>query len=97
LRVKESEKDEKNLFYFDPKKTRSNFGAKTAALLSECSRTTMKLTNYRAFHGFGQAKCPDGGLVLGPSLFLILPQLLLKTMLSIKVAKIDSKISNSLH
>jgi len=48
------------------------------------------------FHGFEQAKYPDGGLVLGASQFTILPQLSLKTMLSLKVVKIDSKISNSL-
>jgi hypothetical protein len=27
---------------------------------------------YRAFHGFGQAKFPDGGLVLGSSQFTLL-------------------------
>jgi len=31
--------------------------------------------SYRAFHRFGQAKFPDGGLVLGSSQFSILPQL----------------------
>jgi len=30
---------------------------------------------YRAFHGFGQAKFPDGGSVLGSSQVSILPQL----------------------
>jgi len=30
---------------------------------------------YRAFHRFGLAKFPDGGSVLGSSLFSILPQL----------------------
>jgi len=30
---------------------------------------------YRAFHGFGQAKLSDGGLILGSSQFPILPQL----------------------
>jgi len=51
------------------------------------------------FHRFGQAKFPDGGLVLGLSQFSILPQLLAasKTMLGLKVVKIDSKISNSLN
>jgi len=52
---------------------------------------------YRAFHRFGQAKFPDGGSVLGSSQFSILPQLPLKTMLGLKVVKIDSKIRNSLH
>jgi hypothetical protein len=33
---------------------------------------------YRVFHGFEQAKYPDGGLVLGASQFTILPQLSLK-------------------
>ncbi len=52
---------------------------------------------YRAFHGFGQAKIAYGGLILGWSQFTILPQLPLKTMLGIKVVKIDSKIINSFH
>jgi hypothetical protein len=52
---------------------------------------------YRAFHRFGQAKFPEGGSVLGSSQFSILPQLPLKMMLGLKVAKIDSKISNSLR
>ena len=33
---------------------------------------------YRAFQGFGQAKSPDSGLVLGSSQLSILPQLPLK-------------------
>jgi len=37
-------------------------------------REVNRLT-YRAFHGFGQAKFPDGGSVLGSSKFSILPQL----------------------
>jgi len=49
---------------------------------------------YRAFHRFGQAKFPDGVSVLGSRQFSILPQLSLKTMLGLKVVKIDSKISN---
>jgi hypothetical protein len=52
---------------------------------------------YRAFHGFGQAKFPNGGSVLGLSQFLKLPQLHLKMMLCLKVVKIDSKIRNSLR
>jgi len=51
---------------------------------------------YRAFHQFGQAKFPDGGSILGSSQFTILPQLPLKTILGLKVVKIDSKINNSL-
>jgi len=43
---------------------------------------------YRAFYGFGQAKFPYGGLVLGLSQFSLLPQLPLKTtMLKLKVVK----------
>jgi len=53
--------------------------------------------NYRASHRFWQDKFPDGGSVLGSSQFSILPQLPLKTMLGLKVVKIDSKISSSLH
>jgi len=48
--------------------------------------------NYRAFHGFGQAKFLDGGSVLGLSQFSMLLQLPLKTMLDLKVVKIDPKI-----
>jgi len=47
------------------------------------------------FHGFGQAKFPDGGSGLGLSQFSILLQLPQKTMLSLKGVKINSKISNS--
>jgi hypothetical protein len=50
---------------------------------------------YKAFHRFGQAKFPKGGLVLSSSQFLILPQLPQKMMVCLKVVKIDSKISNS--
>jgi len=48
------------------------------------------------FHGFGQAKFPDGGLVLGLSQFLILAQLPPKIMLVSKLVKIDPKIIVSL-
>ena len=48
------------------------------------------------FHGFGQARFDDG-LLLGLSLFSPLPQLLLKTMLDLKVVNIASKIINLLH
>jgi len=44
---------------------------------------------YRAFHRFGPGKFPDGGLVLGSSLFSVLPQLPPKTVLSLKEDKID--------
>jgi len=35
--------------------------------------------NYRVFQGFGQAKIPYSGLVLGSSQFSLLPQLPQKT------------------
>jgi len=59
----------------------------------------VKLTlpqSYRAFQKFGQAKFPNGGSVLGSSQLSLLPQLPLKTMLGLKVVKIDSKIINLL-
>jgi len=37
---------------------------------------------YRVFHGFGQAKVADGGLILGSIQFTQLPQLPLKMMLT---------------
>jgi len=43
------------------------------------------------FHGFGQAKFPDGGSVLGSSQFSILPHLPPKIMPDSKVVKIDPK------
>jgi len=52
---------------------------------------------YRAFLGFGQAKFPHGGSVLGSSQFTVLPQLPLEMMLDSKVVKIDSKIIILLH
>jgi hypothetical protein len=42
-------------------------------------------TERLAFQGFGQAKFPDGGLVLGSSQFSILPQLPPKILLNLKV------------
>jgi len=47
---------------------------------------------YRVYHGFGQAKFPGGGSVLGLSQFLLLLQLPPKIMLNSKVVKIDPKI-----
>jgi len=44
------------------------------------------------FHGFGQAKFPDGGLILCSSQFLILPQLHAKIIFGSKVVKIQPKI-----
>jgi len=45
-----------------------------------------------AFHGFGQAKYPDGGSVLGSSQFSILPRRPPKILLNLKVVKINPKI-----
>jgi len=52
---------------------------------------------YRAFHGFGQAKLPEGVSVLGSSQFSILPQLPPNILLDSKMVKIDSKIIISLR
>jgi len=49
------------------------------------------------FQRFGQAKFPDGGLVLGLSQFPILPQLPQKILLDSKVVKIDPNIILSLR
>jgi hypothetical protein len=46
---------------------------------------------YIVFHGFGQAKFPNGRLVLGSCQFSLLPQLPLKTMLNWKVVKFNFK------
>jgi len=45
--------------------------------------------DFIAFHRFGQAKFPNGGLVLGLSQFSILAQLPVKMMLGLKVVKIN--------
>jgi hypothetical protein len=47
---------------------------------------------YRAFHGFGKAKLPYGGLVLGSSQFSPLPQLPQKATLNSKVVKFNLKL-----
>jgi len=44
------------------------------------------------FHGFGQAKFSNGGLVIGSSQFSQLPQLPQKTTLNLKVVNFDLKI-----
>jgi len=49
------------------------------------------------FHGFGKAKFPNSGLVLGLSQFSILPQLPPEKMLDSKVVKIDPKVIISLR
>jgi len=45
---------------------------------------------YRAFHGFEQAKFAYGGSILGSSQFPLLSQMPLKTMLDLKVVKINN-------
>jgi len=40
--------------------------------------TSGKVSSYRAFHRFGQAKFADGGLILGSNQLKPLPQLPLK-------------------
>jgi len=57
----------------------------------------LDIETYRAFQRFGQAKFPDGGLVLGSSQFPKLPQLPPKVLLDSIVVKIDPKIIISLH
>jgi hypothetical protein len=47
---------------------------------------------YRAFRGFGQAKFPDGGSVLGSSQVILLSKLPLNSTLDLKVVKIASKL-----
>jgi hypothetical protein len=49
------------------------------------------------FHGFGQVKFADGGLILGLSQFKELPQLPLEMTLNLKKLKIDSKTIILLH
>jgi hypothetical protein len=44
------------------------------------------------FHGFGQAKFPDGGTVLGLRQFSLPTQLSPKLMIGSKVVKINPKI-----
>jgi len=55
-------------------------------------RRIVNPTEYRAFHGFGQARFADGGSILGSSQLSLLFELPLKTTLNLKVVKIDSKI-----
>jgi len=46
---------------------------------------------YKAFHGYGQAKFPDVGSILGSSQFTLLPQLPPKIMRYSKAVKIKLK------
>jgi len=50
--------------------------------------------NYRAYHGFGQAKFHDSGSVSGSSQFSILTELPPKILLDSKVVKINPKKSS---
>ncbi len=61
-----------------------------------CERYSF-FNTYRAFHGFGQAKFANCSFILGYSQFSILSQLPLKTMLDIKVVKINLKIIILFH
>jgi len=49
------------------------------------------VVNYRAFHGFGQARFDDGGSILGLSQFALLPRLPLKMVLDLKRSKLTQK------
>ena len=51
----------------------------------QVSNQMSNYTSYRAFHRFGQAKFPNGGLILGSSQFSIVPQLPPKILLDSKV------------
>jgi len=54
----------------------------------EWKQKKQDITTYRVFHRFGQAKFPDGDLVLGSSQFSVLPQKPPKTMLGLKEVKL---------
>jgi len=65
--------------------------------LRYCSHfNNLNIYSDRTFHGFEQAKFPDGGSVLGSRQFSILPQQPPKLLLKSKVVKIDPKIIISL-
>ncbi len=49
----------------------------------------MNIKLFKAFHVFGKAKFAYGGSILGSSQFTLLLQLPLKTILSLKMDKID--------
>jgi len=52
---------------------------------------------HKIIQSISQAEFAYGGSILGSSQFMILPQVSLKTMLDLKVVKIDSKIITSLN
>ncbi len=76
------------------------FGSLGYNPVSRCSlphKLGVKVRNYlnqtySVFHQFRQAKSVYSGSIVSSSPFLLLPQLFLKTMLAIKVVKMDSKI-----
>jgi len=57
----------------------------------------LKSRSTEYFMDLGQAKFPDGGLVLGLSQFSMLPQLPQKILFNSKVVKIDPKLIVSLR
>jgi hypothetical protein len=65
--------------------------------LSKSLNGNAKQNPKERFTDFGHAKFSEGGSVLGSSQFSLLPQLPLKSMLGLKVVKINSKIRNSLR
>ncbi len=73
------------------------FAGRLVTVATTLKRKQNDEMRYRALHGFGQAKIAYGNSILGLSQFTLLPQLSSKMMLGLKVVKIDSKISNSLH
>jgi len=55
------------------------------------------IANYRAFHGFGQAKFAYDCSILDSSQIYTTAPAASKTLLNLKVVKIDSKIIILLH
>jgi len=88
------QKPEYNLSNFDIIKSQRCVGNIFSAKI--CKKLMWR-NRYRAFYRFGQAKFPDGGLILGSSKFSILPHLPPKILFDSKVVKTDSKIIISLH
>jgi len=72
-----------------------NFSLTIISLLEEETAELYRIHRefYRSFHGFGQAKFPDGGLDVGLNQFSMLPQLHQKAMLASKGVKIDSIVN----
>ncbi len=77
----------------------TNRGRRGGGLVIEIANKTyeqglLKVLSYIAFHGFGQAKFAYGGSILGSSQFSMLLQLPLKSMLNLKVVKIEPTETN---